>query len=115
MNDKFERNLCNRESSVRPETQSRRSFLQRSTTAAASLLGGLSLSRAAHAQGSDQFKIALIGCGGRGTGAAIQALNTKADVQLVAMADALSPRKWPPFSPLLTDGGEIVNPVSCFA
>lgn len=64
--------------------------MKRSATAAAgaSLLGGLTLDRAAHAQGSSQFKIALIGCGGRGTGAVIQAMNTKADVKLVAMADA---------------------------
>ena len=70
--------------------QSRRCFLKRSaaTATGASLLGGLTLERTAHAQGGDSFKIALIGCGGRGTGAAIQALNTKADVKLVAMADA---------------------------
>lgn len=34
-----------------------------------------------------QIKIALIGCGGRGTGAAINALSTKANVKLVALAD----------------------------
>ena len=41
---------------------------------------GLSSARAADARarrGSDQIKIALVGCGGRGTGAAIQALNGK--------------------------------------
>ena len=90
MNDNSEHNSCNRKSAIRPEKQTRRRFLKRSATVAAgvSLLGGLSLDRAAHAQGSGRFKIALIGCGGRGTGAAIQALSTKADVQLVAMADA---------------------------
>ena len=36
----------------------------------------------------DTIKIALIGCGGRGTGAAMQALLTKQNVKLVAMADA---------------------------
>ena len=41
---------------------------------------------------SDVIKIALIGCGGRGTGAATQALSTKQNVQLVAMADAFKDR-----------------------
>jgi len=36
----------------------------------------------------DTIKIALIGCGGRGTGAAAQALSTKHNVKLVAMCDA---------------------------
>ncbi len=34
------------------------------------LAGGLNIARTAHAAGSDELKIALIGCGGRGTGAA---------------------------------------------
>jgi len=75
---------------------SRRDFLKNSSTvvASAALAGGLSISRSAHAQGSDLIKIALIGCGGRGTGAAVQALNNKAmpNVKLVAMADAFRDR-----------------------
>ncbi len=48
----------------------------------------LSVARGAHVYGSDTIKIGLIGCGGRGTGAAIQALNTTGgDVKLIAMAD----------------------------
>jgi len=52
--------------------------------------GGLSLARSAHAAGNDEIKIALIGCGGRGKGAAVQALNNAAgaNVKLVALADA---------------------------
>jgi predicted dehydrogenase len=38
------------------------------------------------------IKVALIGCGGRGTGAAMQALLTKQNVKLVAMADAFRDR-----------------------
>ena len=38
--------------------------------------------------GNEDIKIALIGCGGRGTGAAFQALSVKANTKLVAMADA---------------------------
>ncbi len=48
----------------------------------------LSVARGAHAFGSDIIKLGLVGCGGRGTGAAIQALNTSGgDVKLVAIAD----------------------------
>jgi len=47
------------------------------------------LSRANYFSGADEvIKIALIGCGGRGTGAAKQALLSNPKVQLVAMADA---------------------------
>ena len=50
--------------------------------------GNLAVARGAHAFGSDAIKIGLVGCGGRGTGAAIQALNTTGgEVTLVAMAD----------------------------
>jgi len=58
--------------------------------AAAAAAATLSVARSAYAAGSDLIRIALIGCGGRGTGAAAEAeaLKTKANVKLVAMADA---------------------------
>jgi len=40
----------------------------------------------------DTIKVGLIGCGGRGTGAAIQALKAASNTKLVAMADAFSDR-----------------------
>lgn len=40
-----------------------------------------------HAQGSEDLKIALIGCGGRGTGAASQALKADDHAKIWAMAD----------------------------
>jgi myo-inositol 2-dehydrogenase / D-chiro-inositol 1-dehydrogenase len=72
-----------------PERSSRRDFMKSSTTAAlsAGLLTGYALPRA-YAAGSDVIRIGLVGCGGRGSGAAHQALSTKGNVQLVAMADA---------------------------
>ena len=42
--------------------------------------------------GADPIRVGLIGCGGRGTGAAAQALASGQDVQLVAMADAFADR-----------------------
>ena len=52
------------------------------------------VARNAHVAGSDEIKIALVGCGGRGSGAAANALNTShiANVKLVAMADAFPER-----------------------
>src|SRR5690348_9567915 len=69
---------------------SRRDFLKTtsSVVAGASVLGGLSVERSAFAAGNDTIKLALIGCGGRGSGAAGQALSTDAPVKLIAMADA---------------------------
>ena len=79
----------------RPSSQgrtSRRDFVKRSAVAVAvaGQASSLGIARSAHAQGSDAIKIALVGCGGRGRGAAVQALNNKAtrNVKLVAMADA---------------------------
>lgn len=72
----------------------RRSFLQSTgTVVGGALLSGLSPERFAHAAtGSDEIKVALIGCGGRGSGAANQALGTEGKVKLVAMADAFKDR-----------------------
>jgi len=77
-----------------PAPSSRRDFLKKTSTAVVggTLLSGLAIDRSAHAAGSDTLKIALIGCGGRGSGAAGQALSTKANVKLVAMADAFKDR-----------------------
>ena len=73
---------------------SRRQFIQKSSLIMASgaLASNLTIARSAHAAGDDQIKIAVIGCGGRGTGAASQALSTKGNVKLVAMADAFQDR-----------------------
>jgi len=70
----------------------RRDFLKQTASAGATLAGGLSFARAAHAAGSDTIRLALIGCGGRGTGAAAQALNACSRAKLVAMADAFEDR-----------------------
>ncbi|MCC9600841.1 Gfo/Idh/MocA family oxidoreductase [Stieleria sp. JC731] len=67
---------------------SRRNFLKTSTTAAAGVTLASTIARSAHAQGSDEIKIGLIGCGGRGTGATVNMFETKGNVKLVAVADA---------------------------
>jgi len=67
----------------------RREFL--GTTARASIAAAMS-APLVHAAGDDVLKVGLIGCGGRGTGAAEQALTADPNVRLVAMGDAFSDR-----------------------
>ncbi len=69
------------------ESSTRREFLQSSTaaTAAAAVAFPAILSAAPN---SDKLRIGFIGCGGRGTGAAAQALKADSNVELWAMGDA---------------------------
>ena len=71
-------------------TSSRRDFLKAGAVAAAIPAMIASIAPRAHAAGSDKLKIGLVGCGGRGSGAAREALNADANVELVAMGDAFS-------------------------
>src|SRR2546429_6766882 len=72
---------------------SRRDLLKQATTvAAASALTGVAIP-AVHAQGTQTIQITLVGCGGRGTGAAIDALRSRhGPTRLVAMADVFQDR-----------------------
>jgi len=74
-----------------PRLVSRREFLETSGRfAAVSALAGVALPHV-HAAGSDLIQVALVGCGGRGTGAATQALSTTSGpIKLVAMADVFA-------------------------
>ncbi len=69
---------------------SRRDFIKSSVAAslAAAIPGGLGL----HAQGTDTIRIGVIGCGGRGTGAAIDCLDAAPGVEIVAMGDLFMDR-----------------------
>ncbi len=68
--------------------RTRRDFLATSGKAALGATLLPALARPGYAAGSDTIQVALIGCGGRGTGAAANALATKAGpTKLVAMAD----------------------------
>lgn len=76
--------------SLTPTT--RREFLKTSgaVMAGAALAGALP--RPGYAAENNTIKIALIGCGGRGTGAAAQALSTSGPTRLWAMADVFEHR-----------------------
>src|SRR5258705_10044477 len=72
---------------------SRREFVKNTTILTGAAIALPLLSKANFFSGADDvIKIALIGCGGRGTGAAMQACLTKQNVKLVAMADAFRDR-----------------------
>ncbi len=69
---------------------SRRDFLK--AGAAAALTAGLTDLANVHAAGNDEIKVGLIGCGGRGTGAAENCVTSAANVKLVAMGDVFKDR-----------------------
>ncbi len=82
-----------RDSATVAPHSSRRDFL---TTSATTVVAGAVLERAiatrSYAGEEHTIPIVLVGCGGRGTGAATQALSTKGPTRLVAMADVFEDR-----------------------
>ena len=81
----------NENSSAHKGTPSRRDFVKTSSAlvvGGAAMVSGMNIARSAHGGAEDRIKVALIGCGGRGRGAAVQALRTEGKVTLWAVADA---------------------------
>ncbi|KKN16726.1 hypothetical protein LCGC14_0972910, partial [marine sediment metagenome] len=75
-------------------TNPRRNFVKNTAlfTGGAMLLPNLQMQGMFNVANDKKLKIALVGCGGRGTGAAVQALTADENVELVAMADAFEDR-----------------------
>ncbi len=71
------------------EAMTRRSFV---AAAAGAVAAPGVIARMAHAAGSDQLRVGVIGCGGRGTGAAVQALRADKGAVLVSMGDVFADR-----------------------
>jgi predicted dehydrogenase len=90
-------------SDTSPRNTTRREFLKETGTfAAASALAGVALPYV-HAAEDSTIQIALVGCGGRGTGAAGEALSVKnGPIKLVAMADVFENRLQSSFNGLKT-------------
>jgi predicted dehydrogenase len=93
-----------------PSLTSRRTFLKNTgTLAAASALAGVALPHV-HAAESGTIQIALVGCGGRGTGAAGNALSTrKGPVSLTAMVDVFEHRLKGSHQELKKQFGDLVD------
>jgi predicted dehydrogenase len=90
------------------ENKSRREFITNTarTAAGVSALAGVALPRV-HAAGSNTIQVALVGCGGRGTGAAGDALSvTNGPIKLVAMADVVAKKMNDSYDKLKTKFGE---------
>ena len=82
----------NSESNPPKPSTSRRDFLKLSSGALAGAAISTELSARVYAGENNTIQVALVGCGGRGTGAAANALKTKGPVKLVAMADVFETR-----------------------
>lgn len=107
--------------SNQPLTTSRREFIK--TTGAATLGSALAapliFTSKSHAANSDKvLKVGLIGCGGRGSGAALQALKADPRTELTAMGDAFESQARNSLNNLKRDsevGSRVkVNPDCCF-
>ncbi|HXJ55896.1 MAG TPA: Gfo/Idh/MocA family oxidoreductase, partial [Verrucomicrobiae bacterium] len=97
-------------SNTEPSVTSRRHFLKTTgTIAATSALAGVALPHV-HAAENNTLQIALVGCGGRGTGAAGNALTTKkGPVSLTAMVDVFENRLEPSYDTIKKEHGDLVD------
>ncbi|MCL2743083.1 MAG: Gfo/Idh/MocA family oxidoreductase [Planctomycetaceae bacterium] len=70
----------------------RRDFLKASGALMSTVLAAQTMPQRVHAAGSDVLKIGLIGCGGRGYGAVLDALSIDPQTELYAVADVFTGR-----------------------
>lgn len=108
---------------MKPEKDkmTRRNFLKTSSKATA--LAGFSIASHAYAAGNDRIRVGLVGCGGRGTGAARDVMTAGPNIELVAMGDIFMSKvqtSLARLSKLKEDGKELrtgikVTPDRCFA
>jgi predicted dehydrogenase len=83
--------MPNRARSSQSPSTDRRTFLRNSS--AALVVGGtLALPRAVHAAGTDLLKVGLVGCGGRGNGAALDAMSADPGAKLTALCEIFPDR-----------------------
>ena len=100
--------------------EARRKFLRKTAayTGAGLLASALPTQAHAYVGGAGEISVALVGCGGRGTGAAAQAIQADPAVRLVAMADVFDDQLQNSFKGLsikLADSGQIkVSPETMF-
>ncbi|MEN6578558.1 MAG: gfo/Idh/MocA family oxidoreductase, partial [Phycisphaerales bacterium] len=82
----------NLQNSNQKRSTSRREFLQQSSGVLAGAALASAINVRANAGESNTIKVALVGCGGRGTGAAVNSLSTEGPTKLVAVADVFNDR-----------------------
>ncbi len=72
--------------------ESRRDFLKTGTVAAGAALTTSMFPGGVYAAGSDEIKVGIIGCGGRGRGAGVNVLQAAKNVTIHAKGDAFEDR-----------------------
>ncbi len=77
---------------VQRQKFTRRELLKSSAISAGALVLGGSAVPLAEARGSDTIRVGVIGCGGRGSGAANDCVKSSPGVEIVALADAFEDR-----------------------
>ncbi|MHA7129484.1 Gfo/Idh/MocA family protein [Algoriphagus namhaensis] len=87
------------------DSKSRRDFIKTSALISGGLLAQPFTLSGAYAAPENHLKLALIGCGGRGTGAVFQAFETGHPIKLVAMADAFRDRLDKSYEPIAAKYG----------
>ncbi|MEQ1936253.1 MAG: twin-arginine translocation signal domain-containing protein, partial [Fimbriimonadaceae bacterium] len=92
------------------KSPSRRQFIKATGgIVAASALPSLGFANV-HPQGSDMIQVALVGCGGRGSGAAVNALRTTSGpTKLVAMADVFEDRLKGSYDNIVKDNSKLMD------
>jgi predicted dehydrogenase len=85
---------------------SRRDFMKTSAILTGGIFAPSFLVPGAYAAPQNHLKLALIGCGGRGTGAVFQAFDTGHPIKLVAMADAFEDRLEGSYKPIIEKYGK---------
>jgi len=88
---------------------SRRDFLKQTSGALAGAALAGAIGARAWAGEQNTIQVALVGCGGRGTGAAVNALSTQGPTRLVAMADVFDSHLKNSLKNLTTQFGEKVD------
>ena len=71
---------------------SRRDFVKATAVVAGGAIPLTAVATSAYGSGADTIRVGLIGCGGRGTGAAVNSLQADSAVRLVALADVFADR-----------------------
>jgi myo-inositol 2-dehydrogenase / D-chiro-inositol 1-dehydrogenase len=108
----------------KPHSITRRDFLGQSALLAGALAVPAILPSGVLGASNETLRVGLVGCGGRGTGAAGQALKADSNVQLVAMGDAFPERIQSALRDLKVDGARKENnygdrikvtPETCFS
>ncbi|MHC4563879.1 MAG: Gfo/Idh/MocA family protein [Planctomycetota bacterium] len=77
---------------VKRRNWTRRELLRSSAAAAGTFVFSGATGHLAYAQGSDEIRVGVVGCGGRGSGAAHNCVASSPGVKIVALADAFEDR-----------------------